>query len=171
MALGLFAQIGIIAHLYSLLDPALGAQHAGWAVGLVTAMAVVGRTCIGWFMPVDADCRLLASACYALPVVGSVTFILAAGASVPLLLTGVVLFGLAFGIGTWLPPLIAEVGFVKDDVQRVVSLNLQNDDSRDLPPTPALARAQATPPVGPMMGTTVALDCPAQHRVEMRASS
>ncbi len=36
MALGLFAQIGLIAHLFSLLVPALGAQIAGVATGAVT---------------------------------------------------------------------------------------------------------------------------------------
>ena len=35
MALGLFAQIGLTAHLFSLLVPALGAQQAGLAMGLV----------------------------------------------------------------------------------------------------------------------------------------
>src|ERR1700730_15854721 len=38
MALGLFAQIGLIAHLFSLLAPALGAQSAGWAMALATAL-------------------------------------------------------------------------------------------------------------------------------------
>jgi hypothetical protein len=33
-----------------------------------------------------------------------------------------VVFGLAFGNGTWLPPLIAQVEFVEEDVQRVVAL-------------------------------------------------
>lgn len=122
MALGLFAQIGTIAHLYSLLVPALGARHAGWAMGLVTAMAVAGRTTIGWFMPIGADRRVLAAASYGLQIVASLILILAAGASVPLLLLGVALFGLAFGNGTWLPPLIAQVEFVKEDVQRVVAL-------------------------------------------------
>ena len=51
MALGLFAQIGLVAHLFSLLVPALGAQQAGLAMGLVTVMAVSGRTLIGWLMP------------------------------------------------------------------------------------------------------------------------
>ena len=37
MALGLFAQIGLVAHLFSLLTPALGAQQAGLAMGLATA--------------------------------------------------------------------------------------------------------------------------------------
>ena len=122
MSLGQFAQIGLIAHLFSLLVPALGAQQAGLAMGLVTAMAVVGRSCIGWLMPIDTDRRLVACASYALQILGSIVFIVAAGTSVPLLLLGVVLFGLAFGNGTWLPPLIAQVEFVKEDVQRVVAL-------------------------------------------------
>ncbi len=51
MSLGLFAQIGLTAHLFSLLQPALGAQLAGLAMGLVAAMAIVGRTLLGWAMP------------------------------------------------------------------------------------------------------------------------
>src|ERR1700722_10632513 len=43
MALGLFAQIGLIAHLFSLLVPALGAQWAGLAMGGATAAGVGGR--------------------------------------------------------------------------------------------------------------------------------
>jgi MFS family permease len=121
MALGQFAQIGTIAHLYSLLVPALGTRNAGLAMGLITAMAVVGRTCIAWLMPIDADRWLMASASYGFQIVGSAVFILAAGTSIPLLFLGVILFGLAFGNGTWLPPLIAQVEFVEDDVQRVVA--------------------------------------------------
>jgi hypothetical protein len=48
--------------------------------------------------------------------------IAAAGTSVPLLLVGIVLYGIGFGNGTWLPPLIAQVEFVGDDVPRVVAL-------------------------------------------------
>jgi hypothetical protein len=122
MALGLFAQIGLIVHLFSLLVPALGATPAGLAMGLVTAMAIVGRTLIGWAMPADADRRLIASASYAVQIAGCVAFIAADGTSIPLLLLGVVLFGTGFGNGTWLPPLIAQVEFVADDVPRVVAL-------------------------------------------------
>jgi hypothetical protein len=46
----------------------------------------------------------------------------AAGESVPLLLVGVVLFGAGIGNATSLPPLIAQVEFVSDDVQRAVAL-------------------------------------------------
>jgi MFS family permease len=122
MALGLFAQIGLAVHLFSLLVPALGATQAGLAMGLVTVMAIIGRSLVGWAMPADADRRLLAGASYAVQIAGCVAFIVAAGTSVPLLLLGVVLFGIGFGNGTWLPPLIAQVEFVGEDVPRVVAL-------------------------------------------------
>ena len=47
---------------------------------------------------------------------------LAAGDNVPLLLLGVVLFGAGIGDVTPLPPLIAQVEFVKEDMPRVVPL-------------------------------------------------
>lgn len=122
MALGLFAQIGLIVHLFSLLVPALGATQAGLAMGLITIMAIIGRLLISWAMPADTDRRLIASASYAVQIIGCVAFIAADGASVPLLLLGVVLFGIGFGNGTWLPPLIAQVEFVGEDVPRAVAL-------------------------------------------------
>jgi len=122
MALGLFAQIGLIVHLYSLLVPALGSSWAGLAMGLVTLTAIAGRSVIGWAMPANIDRRLVASASYAVQIAGCAAFVAAAGASVPLLLLGVILFGVGFGNGTWLPPLIAQVEFVGDDVPRVVAL-------------------------------------------------
>ncbi len=70
MALGLFAQIGLIAHLFSLLVPALGAQLAGVAMGGATAAAIVGRTLVGWLMPVGADRRLVACTSYGVQIVG-----------------------------------------------------------------------------------------------------
>jgi hypothetical protein len=51
-----------------------------------------------------------------------VMFYLAAGEDVCLLLTGVVLFGVGFGNATSLPPLIAQMEFVKADVARAVGL-------------------------------------------------
>jgi hypothetical protein len=124
MALGLFAQIGLIAHLYSLLAPALGPQPAGLAMGLATASAIAGRTLVGWLMPAGADRRLVACASYGVQIAGSIAFIAAAGASVPLLLVGLVLFGSGIGNATSLPPLIAQAEFLKDDVPRVVALTV-----------------------------------------------
>jgi len=122
MALGLFAQIGLAVHLFSLLVPALGATRGGLAMGLVTAMAILGRMLIGWTMPAGADRRLVACASYAVQIAGCAALIAADGTSVPLLLLGVILFGAGFGNGTWLPPLIAQAEFVAEDVPRVVAL-------------------------------------------------
>jgi MFS family permease len=122
MALGLFAQIGLMAHLFSLLVPALGAQQAGLAMGLVTLMAIAGRTLTGWLTPPGGDRRLVACGCYTAQLAGSLAFVLAKGTSVPLLLAGIVLFGVCFGNATLLPPLIAQVEFAKADLQRAVAL-------------------------------------------------
>jgi hypothetical protein len=122
MALGLFAQIGLTAHLFSLLVPAIGTQQAGLAMALVTAMAIVGRSLLGWAMPLRVDRRLVACAGYAAQLAGSIVFIGTAGTNVTLLLLGVVLFGAGFGNATSLPPLIAQIEFVKRDVPRVVAL-------------------------------------------------
>ena len=122
MALGLFAQIGLLAHLFSLLVPAFGAPLAGLAMSLATAAAIVGRTIIGWSMAVGADRRLFAAASYLVQIAGAAVFILAAGQNIPLLLLGVALFGAGIGNGTYLPPLIAQAEFAKEDVPRVVAL-------------------------------------------------
>ncbi len=122
MALGLFAQIGLIAHLFSMLVPALGAGMAGLAMGGATAAAIAGRTLVGWSMPAGADRRLVACASYAVQVAGSLVLLAAGGADVALLLVGVLLFGAGIGNATSLPPLIAQVEFAKADVPRVVAL-------------------------------------------------
>ena len=122
MALGLFAQIGLIAHLFSLLVPALGEAAAGLAMGGATAAAIAGRTLVGWLMPAGADRRLIACANYAVQILGSLALIAAAGASVPLMLVGVLLFGVGIGNATSLPPLIAQTEFAPADVSRVVAL-------------------------------------------------
>jgi hypothetical protein len=122
MALGLFAQIGLLAHLFSLLVPALGAQFAGFAAGSATIAAVVGRTLVGWLMPVGADRRLVGCGNYVVQILGSLVFLFAAGDNVPLLLLGVVLFGAGVGNTTSLPPLIAQAESDKEDVSRVIPL-------------------------------------------------
>jgi MFS family permease len=122
MALGLFAQIGLLAHLFSLLVPALGVQAAGFAAAAATAAAIAGRTLVGWLIPPEADRRLFACGSYAVQILGSLVFLLAAGDNVPLLWLGVILFGVGIGNATSLPPLIAQVEFAKGDVLRVVAL-------------------------------------------------
>ncbi len=122
MALGLFAQIGLIAHLFSLLVPAMGEQIAGLAAGLATASAIAGRTLVGWLMPVNADRRVVGAVNYSVQVLGCCAFLAAGGSNVPLLLLGVLLFGVGIGNATSMPPLIAQTEFPKAEVVRVVAL-------------------------------------------------
>jgi hypothetical protein len=122
MALSLFAQAGLITHLYSLLVSALSAQGAGLAMALATACAIGGRTVVGKCMPADADRRLVASVSYAVQIVGSLLLACAAEHQTALILAGVVLFGVGIGNATSLPPLVAQVEFVKEDMPRVVAL-------------------------------------------------
>jgi hypothetical protein len=123
-ALGLFAQIGLLAHLFSLLVPTVGAQLAGIAISAATIAAIAGRTLVGWLMPAGADRRLVACGSFAVQITGSIAFWMAAGTHIPLLVLGVILFGIGIGNATSLPPLIAQAEFAKEDVSRVVSLNV-----------------------------------------------
>jgi len=122
MSLGLFAQIGLIAHLFSLIVPVLGATGAGLAMGGATAAAIAGRTLLGWLLPKGMDRRLAAAGNYALQFCGCLVFILAGGASPPLILLGILLFGLGIGNATSLPPLIAQMEFSPGELMRVVAL-------------------------------------------------
>jgi MFS family permease len=122
MALGLFAQIGLITHMFSLLVPAMGAQGAGLAAGLATVSAIAGRTLVGWLLPANADRRVVGAMNYGVQIVGCCVFLAAGGTNVPLLLLGVVLFGVGIGNATSMPPLIAQTEFAKAEVVRVVAL-------------------------------------------------
>jgi hypothetical protein len=122
MALGLFAQIGLIAHLFSLLVPALGDQLSGLLMGAATAAAIGGRTLVGWLMPPGSDRRLIACASHVVQIAGSLALVFAGGHVVALLIVGVLLFGAGIGNTTSLPPLIAQTEFDKADVARVVPL-------------------------------------------------
>lgn len=122
-AIGLFVQIGVIAHLFSLLVPALGPEGAGLTAGLATACAILGRSLVGWFLPTTMDRRIAAAINYAVQAVGCAAFVLANGDSVPLLLLGTVLFGLGIGNVTSLPPLILHQEFSKADVFRAIALS------------------------------------------------
>jgi MFS family permease len=123
-ALSLFAQIGLLAHLFSLLVPAVGAQLAGLAISAATIAAIAGRTLVGWLMPVGADRRLVACGSFAVQITGSIAFLMAGGVNIPLLVGGVILFGIGIGNATSLPPLIAQAEFATEDVGRVVALNV-----------------------------------------------
>ncbi len=121
MTFGLFAQIGLIAHLLSLLAPLLGAQTAGIAMGLATASAIAGRTLVGWLMPPHADRRKVACVAYGVQIAGSLVLMLAADHTWAVW-AGVLLFGSGIGNATSLPPLIAQTEFAREDTLRVVPL-------------------------------------------------
>ncbi|WP_426143291.1 MFS transporter [Pseudomonas sp. DWP3-1-2] len=121
MSLGLFAQIGLIAHLFLLLTAQLDAQQAGLAMGVATASAIVGRTLVGWLMPINANRRTVACLSYGVQLLGSVVLI-GAGDYPALVWVGVALFGAGIGNATSLPPLIAQTEFAQQQTQRVVAL-------------------------------------------------
>jgi MFS family permease len=121
MTLGLFAQTGLLVHLFSHLVPALGPVAAGWLVTASTIAAMAGRTVLGATMPVAADRRIATAVTFLIQVAGSLVLLLAEGTQAPLLIAGALLFGIGVGNGISLPPLIAQVEFAKEDVPRVVA--------------------------------------------------
>lgn len=122
MALGLFAQIGLIAHLFSIFTPVMGAQKTGLIMGGATIFAIIGRTLTGWMMPVSANRRMIAAASYAVQIIGSVALILSGAENSGLMIAGALIFGLGIGNATSLPPLIAQHEFKRADAARVVPL-------------------------------------------------
>ncbi|MGL4635835.1 MAG: MFS transporter [Beijerinckiaceae bacterium] len=121
MALGLFAQIGLLAHLFSLIVPVVGAAVAGAMMALATASAIAGRTLFGWLMPPTADRRVVACLSFTIQIIGSL-LLWWAGDGIVMICLGIVLFGFGIGNATSLPPLIAQVEFAKEDTARVVPL-------------------------------------------------
>jgi len=121
MALGLFAQIGLISQLFLLLVEHVTAQQAGMAMGLATASAIVGRFVVSGLMPPDADRRTVACLSYACQLLGCL-IMTGLGTLPGLLWLGVILFGAGIGNATSLPPLIAQVEFPREQIARVVTL-------------------------------------------------
>jgi len=122
MALGLFAQIGLLAQLFSLMVPAMGAQAAGWTMALATGCGMAGRLLMGRLLSgPQADRRRAASASYALQAAGTLLLWMGGAAHLWLVVLGVALFGLGIGNATSLPPLIAQAEFARAEVPRVVA--------------------------------------------------
>jgi predicted MFS family arabinose efflux permease len=118
-SLGLFAQIGLLAHLVTRLAPELGIEHAGFLVSLATVCAVIGRTAAGKWMG-EHDRRFAAAANFAVQIGGVLLLILGQGSAA--LTLGCVLFGLGIGNLTSLPPLIVQKEFEREDVATAVAL-------------------------------------------------
>lgn len=118
-ALGLFAQIGLFAHLVARLAPELGAGGAAAAVSLTTVSAVFGRTLLGWCIG-ERDRRIASAANFLVQAMG--TLLISFGTGLGPLALGCVLFGLGVGNLISLPPLIAQKEFARADVGTVVAL-------------------------------------------------
>ena len=122
MALGLFAQIGLMAHLFSMIVPALGPGWSGMVMSLGTGAAIVGRTAVGWFLTAKADRRRIAMLSHVIQILGIALLALSAQTAPTLIVAGVLLFGFGIGNATSMPPLIAQAEFAREDTQRVVAL-------------------------------------------------
>lgn len=122
MSIGLFAQIGILAHLFSLLIPILGEVNAGYLLSGATASAVLGRSLFGWLMPPGADRRVVAALSYGVQIIGCLCLVSGLSGNTSLAIAGVLLFGFGIGNATSLPPLIVQAEFPEIQVQKVVSL-------------------------------------------------
>lgn len=119
-SIGLFAQVGLIAHLVTLLVPTLGESGASGALSLTAVCAVIGRVLLGTFID-RVDRRIAAAGNFAVQVCG-VLLLLTGPGYAALMIVGCVLFGLGLGNLLSLPPLIAEAEFDPMDVARVVGL-------------------------------------------------
>ena len=121
MALGLFAQIGLMSQLFSWLAAGLGTRLAGWTMALATACGMAGRFAMAWLLARCIDRRRAAAASYTVQAAGTLLLGWAGMEQTALLLCGVVLFGLGIGNATSLLPLIAQAEFAAADVPRVVA--------------------------------------------------
>jgi MFS family permease len=118
-SLGLFAQIGLLAHLVVRLAPEVGIEHAGLLVSLATVCAIIGRTVAGKWIG-EHDRRFAAAINFAVQIGGVLLLIFSSGSAG--LTLGCVLFGLCIGNLTSLPPLIVQKEFDREDVVTVVAL-------------------------------------------------
>ena len=107
-AFGLMAQVGFIIHQVAFLTPILGVAGAGWAVGLTTAAAVIGRLIVGLF--IDRVNRRAVAAGNFLMQAGALGLMLHAP-SPAVLYAACFVFGLGVGNMTSLPSLIVQVEY------------------------------------------------------------
>ena len=117
-ALGLFAQMALVAHLLTRLAAVSDAATAAAMVSLMTICSVIGRLLLGTFID-RAERRRIAMFNFLVQGIG--VLCLAIGTQPRILLTGCVLFGLGVGNLVVLSPLIAQAEFTPDDVPRVVA--------------------------------------------------
>ncbi|PZW71326.1 MFS transporter [Pseudomonas sp. URMO17WK12:I1] len=121
MSLGLFAQIGLIAHLYSILVGRMDAHNASFAMGLATASAMGGRYLAARLMTRGIDRRQLACLGYAIQMLGTL-MLLGLDGHQAVAWVAVLLIGSGIGNATSLPPLIAQTEFSREQTAKVIAL-------------------------------------------------
>jgi cyanate permease len=120
-AFALLAQIGFIVHQIALLEPKIGRASAGFAVSVMTFMAIVGRLGLG--MVVDRfDPRFVAAA--SLVSQAAALFTILQSDSVAIVLAACAVFGFSVGNLITLPPLIIHREF--NAASFVVVMGLSN---------------------------------------------
>jgi predicted MFS family arabinose efflux permease len=102
-ALALLAQIGFIVHQIALLEPKIGRASAGFAVSVMTFMAIVGRLGLGAVVD-RLDPRLVTAASLASQAAALLAILQADAVSV--VLAACAVFGFSVGNIITLPPLI-----------------------------------------------------------------
>ena len=119
-ALALVAQIGFIVHQIALLEPKIGRASAGFAVSVMTFMAIVGRLGLG--MVVDRfNPRLVAAA--SLVSQAAALLMIRQSNSVPIALAACAVFGFSVGNLITLPPLIIHREFTAASFVVVMGLS------------------------------------------------
>jgi MFS family permease len=120
-ALALLAQIGFIVHQIALLEPKIGRANAGFAVSVMTFMAIAGRLGLG--MVVDRfDPRLVTAASIVSQAAALLTIL--QSDTVPIVLAACGVFGFSVGNLITLPPLIMHREF--NAASFVVVMGLSN---------------------------------------------
>lgn len=104
-ALALLAQVGFLTHQIAFLRPALGAAGSGLAVGVTTALAVIGRVGLGFFID-RLPQRAVAAALLGLQAAALATML--ASRAAPVLLLACAAYGCAVGNLITLPSLIVQ---------------------------------------------------------------
>ncbi len=110
---------GSSTHQFAFLSPSIGTIAAGWAVGLTTFAAVVGRVVTG-FVVDRFDRRVVTSLNFGVQAFGM--GLLAASTDRSMLYPGCVIFGIGVGNATTLPGLIVQQEFPKQHFARLISI-------------------------------------------------
>ncbi|MBR0680516.1 MFS transporter [Roseomonas eburnea] len=123
VGLGTCAQVGLFAHLFSVMVPTLGPRGASLALSAATVCAILSRTAVGWLLTPGMDRRRVAQANLAAQAGGSLALLLSDEGSAILIVVGCLLFGLGIGNLLSLPPLIVQAEWPPAQVIAVVAAN------------------------------------------------